>query len=319
MKITDFNIGSTIEVALVVKSATAKKTRSGKPYLTVELFDGRDTIYGNYWEWSSGNVPEPNAILTVTASVTEWQGAKQLNISAMRTCTDKHLSEFIPTSDYDVAETYKQAYAMIMDVNDDVLRTVAIALLEELREQWLTAPGAILVHHNFAGGALVHSYNVARIAAVIADTMGENVNKDLVVVGAMMHDIGKLFTYRINGINIDKTMDGRLYEHLFIGAEFIGNFADSHVDTDNPTVSRKIRLLRHIILSHHGSLEFGSPVTPMCIEAYIVHHADHLDATYEQLRVVSRNTPVDKALTEKLWTLNSSPHLTYNYVAEVML
>jgi 3'-5' exoribonuclease len=99
-----------------------------------------------------------------------------------------------------------------------------------------------------------------------------------------------------------------------MGAEFIGNFAETHIDTNDMQSYNKVRLLRHIILAHHGTLEFGSPVTPQCIEAYIVHYADALDATNEQiLRADNGND-----WTDKLWTLNNRPHLSHEYVKQLM-
>lgn len=317
MKIVEFVVGNTIETSLVVKSASARKTKAGKTYLVVEFFDGQNTISGNYWDWTTNNIPPVNAILDITAQVTEWNGTKQLNIKTMSTCTTKILADFAPTSGYDIAETYKAAYNLMTEVRDDTLRTLALALMEQLREHWLHVPGAVSIHHNFIGGTLVHSYNVARLALSIANNL-EGANVDLAVVGGMLHDLGKLFTYNVNGVNIEKTANGRLYEHLFMGAEFIGNFADNVVDTDDPYVYGKVRLLRHIILSHHGRLEYGSPVTPQCIEAYIVHYADTLDATNEQLRVATEAAPETTNWTDKLWALGNCPHLTHRYVAGIL-
>lgn len=317
MKIKDFVVGNMIEAPLVVKQATARETKAKKPYLAIEFFDGQDTISGNYWDWTTGNIPTVNAILNVKAQVSEWQGNKQLNIKTMTTCTDCRLEDFMPRTERDVDSFYSAALGLMKCVGDETLRTIGIAVLEELKELWLIVPGAVRVHHNYVGGTLIHSYNTACIARSIANDM-DNVDIDLVTVGAMLHDLGKLFTYRFEGVKIDKTMNGKLYEHLFIGAEFIGNFADAHVDTDNPYVYGKVRLLRHIILSHHGSLEFGSPVTPQCIEAYIVHHADALDAIHEQLVVASSKTPDTANWTEKIWTLNNSQHLTTRYTRDLM-
>ena len=316
MKIKDLTVNQTIDIALVVVSATAKETKAKKPYLSLEFFDGTDKISGNYWDWTSGNIPEVNTVLDVNAQVTEWQGVKQLNIRSMKVCTTRQLADFAPTSDYDIAEVYKDAYNLMSDVLDDTLRTLALSVLEELRPYWITTPGAVSVHHNYIGGTLIHSYNTAVKAKAMAEVT-EGANVDLAVVGAMLHDLGKLFTYRINGVTIDKTTDGKLYEHIFMGAEFIGNFAETHVDVENPSVVGKVRLLRHIILAHHGSKEFGSPITPMCIEAYIVHFADMLDATQEQLRVASKNSS-KPYWTDKLWALGNNPHLTYQYVGELM-
>lgn len=317
MKIADLTTNDTVEITLVVISATARETKSHKPYLALEFFDGTDRINGNYWDWVSGNIPAVNSILDVTAQVTEWQGTKQLNIKSLRTCTTRQLADFAPTSEYDIATTYKDAYALMSDVKDDTLRTIALAVLEELRPMWITVPGAINVHHNYIGGTLIHSYNVALKAKALAEVT-EGANVDVAVVGGMLHDLGKLFTYTMNGVSVEMTANGRLYEHLFMGAEFIGNFADNHVNTDDPYVYGKVRLLRHIILSHHGELEYGSPVTPQCIEAYIVHYADAVDATNEQLRVATKAAKETTNWTEKLWPLNNRPHLTHRYVSDLM-
>lgn len=317
MKIKELVLNEMCEITLVVKTAVAKETRSNKPYLSMELYDGTDVIVAQYWDWVSGNIPAVNTVLDVTAQVTEWQGVKQLNVKRMVTSTTMQLADFAPKSEFDIAETYKAAYALMSNINDDTLRTIALAVLEEAREYWLTVPGAISIHHNFIGGTLVHSYDVARKAKALAEcTAGANV--DLATVGGMLHDLGKLFTYTLNGVNVDMTANGRLYEHSFMGAEFIGNFADNHVDTDNPYVYAKVRLLRHIILSHHGELEYGAVVTPQCIEAYIVHYADAIDATNEQLRVATKSAGTETNWTGKLWALNNRPHLTHNYVAGIM-
>lgn len=316
MKIKDLVVGNLCEITLVVKSATARLTKAQKPYLALEFYDGTDTINANYWDWAGKNIPEVNAILDITGQVTEWQGRKQLTVKTMVTNTTKILSDFAPTADYNLSDVYKNAYSLLLEVRDDFLRDLSLAVMEALRHELLTVPGAVRVHHNYIGGTLVHSYSTAKLAKAMASQIPE-ANMDLCVVGAMLHDIGKLFTYRLDGINIDRTIEGNLYEHIFMGAEFLGNFAENVADVDNPDVTRKLRLLRHIILSHHGRMEYGSPVTPKCIEAYIVHAADDLDATVEQIRVASRKAPETEVYTEKLFVLDNAPHLTYNYVNAV--
>lgn len=317
MKIKDLKTNEIVDITLVAVSAVAKETKAKKPYLTIELFDGTDRISGNYWDWSTGNIPAVNTILDIIAQVTEWQGQKQLNIKSMRTNTSLVLADFAPTSEYNIADTYKAAYELMADVKDDTLRSLALALMEELRTLWITIPGAKSVHHNYVGGNLIHCYSVAVKAKALAQVT-EGANVDLAVVGGMMHDLGKLFTYKVDGVSIDSTPNGKLYDHIFMGAEFVGNFADTHVDTDNPYIYGKVRLLRHIILAHHGMLEYGSPVTPQCVEAYIVHFADNLDATNEQIRVATKACNGSSNWTEKIWTLSNRPHLTHTYTADLM-
>lgn len=315
-KIADLVVGEQCQMTLVVKSATARETRAKKPYLALEFFDGTDTISGNFWDWSTGNIPAVNAILDVFAKVTEWQGNKQLNITALKTNTMRHLAEFMPTSNNDIAETYRSAYALMSEVKDDTLRELALSILDEMRVLWTTVPGAKGVHHAYVGGTLVHSYSVAKIAGAIAEKIPE-ASYDLAVVGGMLHDLGKLYTYQINGIAIDLTTEGMMYDHIFIGAEFVGNFADSHLNTNDERVEAKISLLRHIILSHHGKLEYGSPVTPLCIEAYIVNVADQVDAAAEQIRAASTKCNND-IWTDKIFTLSNRPHISTTYVEKVM-
>lgn len=317
MKISNLEVGKTCTITLVVKSATPRETRAKKPYLALELYDGVDTINGNYWDWTSGNIPEVNSVLDVTAMVTEWQGKMQLTINSMRNNTTRHLAEFMPSNGMDIGKVYNSTYELIGSVKDDTLRSIGLGILEALQDLWLKVPGAKGVHHAYIGGTLVHSYSVAKIAKAIAGQIPE-ANVDLCVVGGFLHDVGKLYTYKMNGIAIDRTDDGNLYEHIFMGAEFVGNFADNIVNTDDYTVMKKLQLLRHIILSHHGKLEYGSPVPPQCMEAFIVNCADGVDASTEQIRMAARKVPSGTKWTERIYTLNNCAQLDPSYVAYIM-
>ena len=314
MKINELEVGRIVDIVLAVKSATARETKAKKPYLSLEFYDGVDTISGNYWDWGGTNIPAKNTVLNVKAQVTEWQGTKQLNVKTMSTNTEIPLSAFAPSSGLDVNAIYRDAYALITEVKDDFLRSITLAVLEELHDKWLTVPGAKGVHHAYTAGTLIHSYSVACIAKAIAEhTPGANV--DLCTVGGMLHDIGKLYTYKLNGVAIDMTDEGMMYDHIFMGAEFIGNYADNHYMMDE-TCMLKLEMLRHIILAHHGSLECGSVTIPLSIEAHIVHHADAIDAATEQVRASSAKVG-NVQWTDRIWALGNRPHLTTQYVQKV--
>lgn len=321
MKIMHYTVGQIITEALVVISATARETKAKKPYLQLELYDGTDTIQGNYWDWTSGKIPEKNTILDVQAQVTEYLGNKQLNIKTLNTNTTKHISEFEPKSGVDIGDTYREAISLVSSVKDDFLRSLATGILEDLHQKWCTVPGAKKVHHAFVGGTLVHSVSVAKIALAISRSIPDS-NDDLCVVGGLLHDVGKLYTYRMDGITIDLTSEGILYDHTFMGAEFIGRYAMEmplhEEDSVSTNVRGKLELLRHIILSHHGLLEFGAAVPPMCIEAHIVHHADSVDAAVQQILEASRKVN-DTKFTDKIYTLANRPQITPQYVEDVMV
>lgn len=315
VKIKDLTIGSATVLPLVVLSATPRETKAKKPYLQLELYDGTDSIQGNYWDWISGKIPEKNTILDVSAQVTEYMGTKQLNIKSLSTNTDRHLSEFEPSSGVDMSSIYMEAYSLVADVKDDFLRSTALEVLEQLKHELLVIPGAKSVHHAFVGGTLVHSLQVAKIAKAMSGIISES-NDDLCFVGGLLHDIGKLYTYRLNGIVIDMTDEGMLYDHVFIGANFIGNFVENNGLIKTEKDSSKLELLQHIILSHHGCMEYGATVPPMCIEAHIVHSADGVDAAVQQV-IEASNKLGETKWTDRIWALSNRPQLTTQYVKKV--
>ena len=283
--------------------------------MNLELFDGTDTILANYWDWTSGKVPEVNSVVDVVGNVTEWSGNKQLTIMKLTNNTEVSISSFTPKSDYNIYEVYKDCYALASDISDPVFNALCTGLLDVLISKWQSVPGAKSVHHAYLGGTLIHSYSVACIAKAIAEKV-EGANVDLCVAGGLLRDIGKLYTYTLDKANITFTDDGLLFEHVFIGAEFVGNFADEIIPMSNKNI-QKVAILRHIILSHHGSLEFGSPVLPACIEAHIVHHADALDAAAESIRTASKKCGEAK-WTERIWSLGNGPSLSTKYVESIM-
>lgn len=316
MKISELETGKQYTIPLVVISATSRETKAKKPYLAMEFYDGLDSISGNYWDWAGKVIPDKNSILNVTAQVTEWQGSLQLNIKGMTSNTELHISEFMPSSGRDIATIYKDAYTVATEISDPFFNELCLNILEELQQLWLTAPGAKTIHHAYTAGTLIHSLSVAQLSQAIAKLMPE-ANVDLATTGALLHDVGKLFGYRINGIICELTDEGILFDHLFIGAEFIGNYAAEHNLIKGPADEAKLEMLRHIILSHHGKQENGSVIEPSSLEAHIVHNADVLDAAAEQIRDASGKAGNVK-MTERIWALGNRPHLTTNYVHAVM-
>lgn len=307
-KIVDMEIGQTYECPLAVVSSTSRTTRAGKPYLVMELYDGYDTIQCNYWDWNGEAGPKRNTVYDFKVECSEYMGKKQLTCRKVHLNTTDPIESFMPQGTHDVAQCFKDFYQLASDIQDDFYRTVALDIIEKTKEYWLHIPGATTIHHNYMGGTLVHSLGVARKAIAIA-SVTEGAWMDLVVIGAMFHDIGKLFTYSLEGLAIDITDDGQLMDHIFIGAEFVGNMAEAHLRCEWDEL--KIQMLRHVILSHHARKEYGSPVTPKCLEAHIVAHADGLDVAEELINAASRKAG-DVRWTEKIWALDNMPHMTTN-------
>src|SRR5574344_1877533 len=308
IKIRDMEVGKSYSTVLVVISATARETRAKKPYLALELYDGTDKVNSNYWDWAGKVIPEKNSILNVNAQLTEYLGTPQLNIKSMTTNTERHISEFTPNSGVDIGATYLEAYEMASAVKDDFLRELTLTILEQLKHLWITVPGANTIHHAYTAGTLIHSVSVAKIAKAMAETI-PGTFIELATVGGLLHDLGKLFGYRINGIVCEMTDEGLLYEHTFLGAQFVNNFAEENNLLKDEKDEAKLELLCHIILSHHGKREYGAAIPPSSIEAHIVHQADAIDAAAEQIRVESDKAGRAK-WTERIWTVENRPHIT---------
>ena len=314
MKIKELTQQQICTIPLVVISATVRETKTKKSYLAMEFFDGESNINGNFWDWSGKSIPEKHAILDVTAQVTEWQGNAQLNIRGLKNNTDLALSDFAPSSGHDIEAIYDEALHYIDEyISDPFLQKLCKAIYDELKEYWMVTPSAVSVHHAYLAGNLIHSVSVAKIAGPIA--VATDADLSLVLAGALLHDLGKLFGYRLNMVNSELTDEGLLYEHSFIGANFVSNFSTQLVST--PYDEAKIEMLVHIILSHHGKQEYGATVTPGSIEALIVSAADGIDASIEQVHTASNK--VHKAKwTERIYTLGNRPFLTTEYVQQIM-
>lgn len=310
IKIAEMYVGMMGTTSLVVSSVSARKTKRGNDYLNLEFYDGIDKIVANYWDWGGTSMPSVNAIVDVDFQVSEYAGAMQLTVSAMRLNKTLSIAEFAPKTDIDIELTYKDAYALAADIKDDTLRGICLDCLDKYQALWLTVPGAKTIHHAFMGGTLVHSLSVARIAKAMAKQIPV-ANVDLATAGGLLHDIGKLQSYVINGVTIDMTDYGRMYEHLYLGARMIEDAAMHYHN------KQLIDLLVHIILSHHGIREHGAVVPPCLVEAHIVYHADSVDAATQMIVEAARKSK-DSNWTDRIYGLENTPHIRPDVTTGIM-
>lgn len=318
MKISEFKVGETISVSLLVKEASARATKAGKPFLSLTLGDGFTEISGNYWTWAGKVVPDKGAVLRISAAVAEWQGAKQLNIKVMANDLETPVAVFMPKSDFDLIKVYEEAMNLVDSIDDDFYNSVCREVLEEYRSQFMLIPGAKFVHHAYVGGTLIHSVSVAKIARVMAATIDE-ASVDLCTSGALLHDLGKLVSYSVNGAIIDITDIGMLEGHIMAGVDMLDLVVQRSFRPISEQNQAKYALLRHVILSHHGEQQYGAIVNPRSIEAYIVSSADRLDANCEQIRVASKAVgDVSTIWTDRIYMLDNAPHVSSIYTENLM-
>ena len=307
MRIKDLAVGDNATLDLLVLSSSIRLTTSKKPYLDMILSDGIDKISAKKWDWNISSKPEVGTVVTINADVTEWAGNKQLIVSSVSRST-KRPEEFAPKGDFNIDDYKAKLNMLLLDMENTSLRNLVTKIFDDYLEQWETTPGATGVHHAYLAGTFQHSIDTAIIAKAIATNI-DGCNVDLCVAGALLHDVGKLLVYELDGSVINYTEYGHLLEHIIGGIVIL----DKYRTEENSEI---ITLLQHIIAAHHGKLEFGSPVTPKFLEAWIVSYADDIDA---KVNIIQRlNKGCNDKFTKKEWALNNSAMLSQRYIEEVM-
>lgn len=277
--IAEFKKGDKITAFFVLRHKERRLRKGGEDfYLTLELGDASGRIFGSLWDQTFDETELTcGAVVKVRAVVTEWHGRPYLHVEKIRPISESDqvtLDELIPKTDKAADEMLLEFEAYVKKLGNPHLRELLHNILtdQEIQRRLLQAPGGKLWHHCRLGGLLEHTLNVAKIVRAV----GENypyVNVDLLTAGALLHDIGKVFEFSWEGF-IDYADDGRLHGHIAIGHHLVA----AHIDAMPDFPAELRRCLLHLILSHQGKREQGSPVVPMTREAFILYYADELDS-----------------------------------------
>jgi 3'-5' exoribonuclease len=283
--------GSRVQDTLLVFERLDRKTKEGEPFVVLTLGNASgkiDTapIWADKLEWADG--ARTGKLVQAIGDVVWYQknggGRKQLALTRPVSVLPDELfraEEFLPSIDGDVAKLWAWIDKVRGDVESKTLRRVLDLFFGDdgFRLQFERAPGSPSLHHAKLGGLLLHTYEVTNIARQTARTMAvgsTRVNVDLVVAGALLHDVGKVEAYEIGPTGFSHSPCGLLLGHVVLGCLMLERRIAS---TRKPVCTEGQLLdLQHMILSHHGALEFGSPVQPMTAEAEIVHWADEASA-----------------------------------------
>ncbi len=273
-----------LESVFLVKDKIMAMAKNGKPYMTLKLMDKTGEIEGRVWD----NVDELSAIferddfIAIRCKASVYLGKMQLVISELVRVPDERvqLADFLPESDRSVAEMEQELAALLASFTDPHLKVLMDAFFgdAELMALYRIAPAAKGMHHVYLGGLLEHSLAVARLVDVIIPLYG-GLNRDLLVAGALLHDVGKVreMTYQRS---FDYTDEGKLLGHITIGVEMV----QERIAAIPGFPAELGMLLKHMLLSHHGQYEYGSPKRPKTVEATILNYLDDLDSKINGIR-----------------------------------
>lgn len=262
----------------VLRKQEIRDTVDGKRFLKLELGDRTGRIDGVVWDNADQiyDLAQTGDVVKIKASVTTYKEMPQLKVEKLRKAKEEEidLSDFLPASERDLDSLYDEFKEAVSSIQNSHLRSLLELLLKDssVTEKLKVTPGGKLWHHAYVGGLLQHTLRVVQVCEKAA-SMYELVDRDLLITGALVHDIGKISSYSARGF-FDYTDEGRLIGHIVSGNELI----DRKIQMIEDFPSELALRLKHLILSHQGELEFASPVVPMTLEAIILHYADDMDA-----------------------------------------
>ena len=278
--------GDVVDEIFVLSEKYLAPKKDGKNFLNVTLSDKTGKIKGVIWD----NVEKINSdtvsgnFVHVKANVSEYRDTLQVVIKTMTVCPAESvdLSDFLPATSLNVDDLFERLVKKTDTLQNDHLKKLFRVFWEDkdFVRDFKKAPAAKNMHHAYLGGLLVHTVSMVFLADKIAEHYrGGSIDRDLLIAGAILHDIGKLreFEYLYK---IDYTDEGRLLSHIVIGLKMI----DEKLDKLQNFPKELEILLKHLVVSHHGSREFGSPEVPKTIEAILLNYVDEIDSKVNGIR-----------------------------------
>lgn len=281
-----------------------KKSQSGNPYYSLVLQDKTGDVIARVWENKIPNCKISNdtigGVVKIDGTVQMFNGKPQIIVNSCQETDDYEMSDLIQISEIGIDELYEKIQAHIKTIKDPDLTALFENLFgdEDFLRKFKESPAAEKVHHDFVGGLMEHVIELLDLADTIV-SLYPTANLDLVKAGLLLHDIGKIVELERVGTTFVRTKMGRLIGHLPISVEI----AKDHLPEDFP--EELWMHLWHIILSHHGLLEYGSPVVPKTIEAAMVHHIDYMSSHIRQYQKQLDLTDEGQEFTNYVRTLGT--------------
>ena len=288
---------------LLVRSAEKRKDVKGNDYVDMNLTDRTGEINCKIWNWdAAAEVPEAGSTVKVRGTVQEYNGRMQLRVERWRVSTPEDrvdMNQLVPCAPRDPGEMMTEIRETVSGFKSENLRKLTEGMLEVAGGDLSWFPAAQRMHHAERSGLLHHTTDMLRLAEAML-AVYPWLNRDLLLAGVIIHDLGKMDELKSDraGNVTDYTRDGQLLGHLVRGITNLNRVAD-RLGIHGETVT----LLEHMLLSHHGESEYGSPKAPMFPEAEALHWIDIMDARMNTMKGVEDKTP-EGAFSEKIFSLD---------------
>ena len=277
-KLYEHKMDEIVNLFLLIKGTAERKTKTGNPFLTMTLQDTSGEMTGNRWGVTEQELEQfkPGTVVHVKGKREEYNGQPQLRIDTIRLATEGEPDNpdlYVKRAPINREVMIEKFNEVIFDITNPNMNRIVRFLLNKYNKEFFTAPAAKSNHHAFQGGLSYHTISMLEIAKTIADYY-PNINRSLLYAGLVLHDLGKVV--ELSGPTATEyTLEGQLIGHIvLVDQEITEACRELKIGVD----AEDVLALRHVILAHHGFLEFGSPVRPQIKEAEIIHYIDQIDA-----------------------------------------
>lgn len=295
-------VGEQVDLYFLIKSSTRGIASNGKPFLTVILQDKTGDIEAKLWDVSSEDEETYAAekIVKVAGEVMNYRGRNQLKVRNIRPAQPQdgvRVSDFLEVAPLSREEMVEYITQSIFEMKNSNIQRLTRHLLNKYQSEFLEYPAATKNHHEFVSGLAYHVVSMLKLAKTFAD-LYPSLNRDLLYSGVILHDLGKVF--ELSGpVSTTYTVEGNLLGHISIMVNEIGKTAE-----ELGIEGEEVMLLQHMVLSHHGKEEWGSPKKPLIKEAEMLHLIDNVDAKMNMLdRALDKTKPGE--FTERIFALDN--------------
>ncbi len=287
-----------ITATFLVSHKDVRQKKTGEPYLSLTLSDRSGDLDAKMWDNAAEAIPtfDRDSFVRVKGMVQVFQNRPQLTVHKIQPVPDSEIeaSDYFPVSKRDRGEMFRELEAWIAGMSNPHLKTLLEAIFadEKIALAYRTAPAAKSVHHNWIGGLIEHVLSLCSLAKFASGHYAA-IDFDLLLAGVILHDLGKIHELSY-ARSFAYTTEGQLLGHIVIGLRMVDEKIGSMPDFPAPLRD----LLLHMILSHHGQLDFGSPKVPLFPEALLLHLLDNMDSKMECMRALIEKDQ----MMEGVWT-----------------
>lgn len=299
--ITHLGVGDTFDGYLLIKSSTKGTASNGKPFLTLIFQDRSGDIEAKLWDASPDDEAQyaAESIVRIVGDIQNYRGRMQLKIRNVRTANEQDnvkVADFLERAPLSIEEMGEKVSSYVFEMKNPKIQRITRHLVKKHQADFFQYPAATKNHHEFVSGLAYHVVSMLDLAKAIGE-LYPSLDKDLLYAGVILHDLGKVV--ELSGpISTVYTVEGNLLGHITI---MVNEIAEAAKELE--IEGEEVTILQHMVLSHHGKEEWGSPKKPLVKEAEILHLIDNVDAKMNMLdRALEKVKPGE--FTERIFALD---------------